>query len=231
MKAAKKYLAKFTPQVSIELPEDWNPGKDADWDTALPTVAEALDKLSWRQLTDLLLENIEEIVPDTDGNLSDTAGDAPEAMLQKLNLQRLSIQWQMRELIAKHNLTVVIGGHEGGGYTQNPVPSKATDDNARLAELGRKIDELAYESKTITGLMALAQSEHKELFEKVTGKKNYGYIGESTPLCHATDSEHTAERNGHAAWVQFVASKMQPNCPYPKGSVQEVAWRRGWNKG
>jgi hypothetical protein len=45
------------------------------------------------------------------------------------------------------------------------------------------------------------------------------------------DSEHTAERNGHAAWVQFVASKMQPNCPYPKGSVQEVAWRRGWNKG
>ena len=46
----------------------------------------------------------------------------------------------------------------------------------------------------------------------------------------ASDSEHIAERNGHAAWVQFVASKMRPNCPYPKGSVQETAWKRGWNK-
>jgi hypothetical protein len=47
----------------------------------------------------------------------------------------------------------------------------------------------------------------------------------------ASDSEHIAERNGAAAWVQFVASKMRPNCPYPAGSPLSVAWYRGWNKG
>jgi hypothetical protein len=156
MKPTKKYLAKFSPQVSIELPEDWHPGKDADWETARATLAEALNKLSREQLTDLLLENIEEVVPDTEADLNDNKG-TPEAMLQKLNLQRLGIQWQMRELIAKHDLTIIV-----------------TDDGP-------------------------------------------------TPQQDAPDSEHIAERNGAAAWVQFVASKMKPNCPYPKGSVQETA--------
>jgi len=163
MKPTKKYLARFYPQLSIELPEDWHPGKDADWDTARATLAEAIDKLSSGQLTDLLLENLEEVVPDTEADLNDNE-DTPEAMLQKLNLQRLSIQWQMRELIAKHDLTIIVA-----------------DDG-------------------------------------------------TTPQQNTPDSEHIAERNGHAAWVQFVASKMRPNCPYPKGSVQETAWKRGWNK-
>jgi hypothetical protein len=124
MKPTKKYIAKFTPQISIELPENWDPTGFADGLTARDIVEAELDKLSWRQLQDLMMDSLESI-------LQDNSAEAPTNILIQVS----------------------------------------------------------------------------------------------------PDSEHLAERNGAAAWVQFEADRQPPVCPYWAGTPQEAAWRRGWNKG
>jgi hypothetical protein len=126
MSTNKTYIAKFTPQISIEVPENWDPTglRSNDEMTAREIVEREIYKLSWRALQDLLMDSLDSI-------LQDNSAEAPTNILIQVS----------------------------------------------------------------------------------------------------PDSEHLAERNGAAAWVQFEADRQPPVCPYWAGTPQEAAWRRGWNKG
>jgi hypothetical protein len=126
MSTNKTYIAKFTPQISIEVPENWDPTglRSNDEMTAREIVEREIYKFSWRQLQDLMMDSLDSILQD---NSAET----------------------------QTNILIQV----------------------------------------------------------------------------SPDSEHLAERNGAAAWVQFEADRQPPVCPYWAGTPQEAAWRRGWNKG
>ena len=126
MSTSKTYIAKFTPQISIEVPENWDPTglRSNDEMTAREIVEREIYKFSWRQLQDLMMDSLDSILQD---NSAET----------------------------QTNILIQV----------------------------------------------------------------------------SPDSEHLAERNGATAWVQFEADRQPPVCPYWEGTPQEVAWRRGWNKG